>query len=87
MIAELGIVGFGPPDQSTPHGPDEWMRRLGTLPLLHQPGEKWLYNATGSYILGVLIGRAAGSELRSLYARAYFFAAGHEGYGLQRAAG
>ena len=21
-----------------PHGPDEWMRRLGTLPLMHQPG-------------------------------------------------
>ena len=21
------------------HGPDEWLRRLGTLPLMHQPGE------------------------------------------------
>jgi CubicO group peptidase (beta-lactamase class C family) len=61
-IAELGIVGFGPPDQGTPMGPDEWLKRLGTLPLLHQPGEKWLYN-TGSYILGVLIARAAGQSL------------------------
>jgi CubicO group peptidase (beta-lactamase class C family) len=22
--------------------PDEWMRRLGTLPLVHQPGERWI---------------------------------------------
>ncbi|HEY2993960.1 MAG TPA: serine hydrolase domain-containing protein [Methylomirabilota bacterium] len=58
-IGELGIVGFGPPDQSTPHDADEWMRRLGTLPLMHQPGERWLYN-TGSSILGVLIARASG---------------------------
>jgi hypothetical protein len=21
---------------------DDWMRRLGTLPLLHQPGERWM---------------------------------------------
>jgi CubicO group peptidase (beta-lactamase class C family) len=61
-IAELGIVGFGPPDQATPIGPDEWLKRLATLPLLHQPGEKWLYN-TGSYVLGVLIARATGQGL------------------------
>lgn len=34
------------------------MRRMGTLPLLRQPGERWLYN-TASDILGVLVGRAA----------------------------
>jgi CubicO group peptidase (beta-lactamase class C family) len=60
-IADLQITGFGPPDQTAPHGPDEWLRRLATLPLIHQPGEKWLYN-TGAYILGVLIGRAAGQS-------------------------
>lgn len=38
--------------------PDEWMRQLGTLPLMHQPGDRWLYNA-GSDVLGVLIARAA----------------------------
>ena len=42
--------------------PDEWMRRLGTLPLMHQPGEQWMYN-TGSDVLGVLIARAAGQPL------------------------
>ncbi|MDQ2830072.1 MAG: class A beta-lactamase-related serine hydrolase, partial [Chloroflexota bacterium] len=52
----------GPPNPSAAPGPDEWMRRLGTLPLMHQPGEKWLYN-TGSDVLGVLIARASGQPL------------------------
>jgi len=41
---------------------DDLMRRYGTLPLVHQPGERWLYNA-GSEILGVLISRASGRSL------------------------
>jgi CubicO group peptidase (beta-lactamase class C family) len=61
-IAALGIVGFGPPDQATPLGPDEWLRRLATLPLLHQPGESWMYNIA-SMVLGILIARAAGKPL------------------------
>jgi CubicO group peptidase (beta-lactamase class C family) len=61
-IAELGLVGFGPPDPANTHSPDVWLKRLGNLPLFHQPGEKWLYN-TGSYILGVLIARASGQSL------------------------
>jgi CubicO group peptidase (beta-lactamase class C family) len=60
-IAHLGIVGFGPPDPAMPHGPDEWLKRLGTLPLVHQPGDRWLYG-TGSYILGALIARASGKS-------------------------
>ena len=60
-IAELGIAGYGPPDPLAPHNPDEWLRRLATLPLLHQPGAEWHYN-TGSYILGVLIARASGQS-------------------------
>ena len=58
-INALGIVGFGPPNPTAPHTPDEWMRLLGTLPLLYQPGETWLYNL-GSYVLGVLIARVTG---------------------------
>jgi CubicO group peptidase (beta-lactamase class C family) len=46
------------PVPMTPHGPDEWMRRFGSLPLMHQPGARWMYN-TGSLIQGVLIRRAA----------------------------
>jgi CubicO group peptidase (beta-lactamase class C family) len=55
-IAEAGFAP-GPIFPSFP--PDELMRRYGSLPLLYQPGERWLYNA-GTEILGVLIARAAG---------------------------
>lgn len=39
--------------------PDEWMRRLGTLPLMHQPGERWQYQIA-SDLLGVLVARVSG---------------------------
>jgi len=51
-------IGMGPPNPAAMPAPDEWMRRLGGLPLMHQPGEKWMYN-TGSDVLGVLIARAS----------------------------
>jgi CubicO group peptidase (beta-lactamase class C family) len=55
-IAEVGLAP-GPVFPSFP--PDELMKRYGSLPLLYQPGERWLYNS-GTEILGVLIARAAG---------------------------
>jgi len=61
-IAERGLVGFGPPQPAVDYGPDEYMRRLGELPLMAQPGEQWLYTA-GSNVLGVLVARAAGMPL------------------------
>ena len=45
-----------------PHTPDEWMKRLGALPLVHQPGTAWMYH-TSADVLGVLIARAAGRPL------------------------
>jgi CubicO group peptidase (beta-lactamase class C family) len=39
--------------------PDEWMRRFGALPLVHQPGERWMYD-TAANVTGVLIARATG---------------------------
>jgi len=57
-------LGQGPPKPQTPPAPDEWIRRLGTLPLMHQPGEKWMYH-TASDILGVLIARASGRPLET----------------------
>jgi CubicO group peptidase (beta-lactamase class C family) len=56
-LAELQI-GSGPPHPNAVVAPDEWMRQFGSLPLLHQPGERWMYN-TGSDVLSVLIARAA----------------------------
>ncbi|WP_367127653.1 serine hydrolase domain-containing protein [Saccharothrix sp. HUAS TT1] len=41
--------------------PDEWVRQLGKLPLIHQPGERWMYD-TASNVLGVLIARATGTS-------------------------
>jgi CubicO group peptidase (beta-lactamase class C family) len=55
-IAEAGLAP-GPVFPSFP--PDELMRRYGSLPLIYQPGERWLYNA-GTEIVGVLIARVAG---------------------------
>ncbi|MBV8162049.1 MAG: beta-lactamase family protein [Acidimicrobiia bacterium] len=55
-------LGAGPPEPRVPPSPDEWLRRLSTLPLLYQPGEHWLYN-TGADVLGVLIARAADQPL------------------------
>lgn len=60
-IAKLAIVGFGPPDPHMPYDGDEWLKRLATLPLFAQPGERWIYT-TGSNILGVLIARASGQS-------------------------
>jgi CubicO group peptidase (beta-lactamase class C family) len=57
-IAEAGFAP-GPVFPSFP--PDELMRRYGSLPLIYQPGERWLYN-TGTEILGVLIARVAGTS-------------------------
>jgi CubicO group peptidase (beta-lactamase class C family) len=70
-ISELKLVGFGPPDPASPLTPDEWLKRLGTLPLMAQPGEQWLYN-TGAYILGVLLARASGTSLPELLSRRVF---------------
>ncbi len=58
-ISELRIGGDGPPQPAKTPTPDEWMRNLGSLPLMEQPGERWLYNV-GADVLGVLIARASG---------------------------
>ncbi|MEV4296645.1 serine hydrolase domain-containing protein [Microbispora rosea] len=40
---------------------DEWMRRLGELPLMYQPGERWQYHIS-SDLLGVLVARVTGQS-------------------------
>lgn len=57
---EAEVSTVGPPDPDIRPGPDEWIKRLGSLPLMAQPGEIWLYN-TGALVLGVLCARAAGA--------------------------
>jgi CubicO group peptidase (beta-lactamase class C family) len=50
---------------------DEVMRAYGSLPLQHQPGERWLYH-NGSDILGVLVARASGMPLEDFLAERIF---------------
>ena len=69
-MTELGL-GIGPPAPDGVPEPDEWMRRLGTVPLMYQPGERWLYN-TSADVLGVLVARAAGQSLESFLAERIF---------------
>jgi CubicO group peptidase (beta-lactamase class C family) len=56
---DLHLATIGPPDPAVQPDPDTWIANLGTLPLLAQPGERWLYN-TGASVLGVLLARATG---------------------------
>ncbi|MFC5835834.1 serine hydrolase domain-containing protein [Nonomuraea insulae] len=44
--------------------PDEWMRRLATLPLTYQPGQRWQYNLSDD-VLGVLVARVTGQPLET----------------------
>ncbi|HZQ49148.1 MAG TPA: serine hydrolase domain-containing protein [Candidatus Dormibacteraeota bacterium] len=41
--------------------PEEWIQRLGGLPLVHQPGESWMYN-TAADVTGILVARATGKS-------------------------
>lgn len=61
-IHELGLA-IGP-EPAAGASPEEWIGRLAALPLMHQPGERWLYE-TGYDVLGVLIARAAGQPLET----------------------
>src|SRR5712692_7135660 len=63
-------IRMGPPNQVEP-APDEWIRRVGTLPLVRQPGEAWMYD-TPSDVLGVLIARASGQPLETFFRERIF---------------
>lgn len=63
-INDQGLLQ-GPTKPQAPPAPDEWLRRLGSLPLAHQPGERWMYNL-GTDVLGVLLARIAGEPLEAV---------------------
>ena len=60
-IFELGLTPNLPEPMPEP---DEWMRRLGTLPLMHQPGERWQYQISND-LLGVLVARVSGQSFEA----------------------
>jgi len=61
----------GPPQPQAVPAPDAWMAALSRIPLLHQPGDGWLYE-TCSDILGVLIARVADRPLPAYLAERLF---------------
>jgi CubicO group peptidase (beta-lactamase class C family) len=64
--AELGLQSIGgPPWPPVAYDADGWIAALGTLPLMYQPGERWLYNTSGQ-VLGVLLARASGQTLEAV---------------------
>jgi CubicO group peptidase (beta-lactamase class C family) len=69
--SELGLKTLIPPWPPVDLTPDEWIARLGSLPLLDQPGARWRYN-TGASVAGVLIERVAGMPLGDVLAERIF---------------
>ncbi|MFS0699929.1 serine hydrolase domain-containing protein [Cellulomonas sp. 179-A 4D5 NHS] len=65
-LAELGLP-VGPPAPARMPTPDEYLRLLGSVPLEHQPGTRWLYHVSLD-VLGVLVARAAGAPLADVLA-------------------
>lgn len=47
---------------ANPHTPDEWLQRLGELPLSYQPGERFHYSHATD-VLGFLVARIEGKPL------------------------
>ncbi|MGW3243940.1 serine hydrolase domain-containing protein [Streptomyces sp. NPDC001070] len=67
----FGELRQGPPQPQMVMAPDAWMATLAEIPLLHQPGEAWLYN-TCSDIQGVLVARVSGRPLPEFLAERIF---------------
>jgi CubicO group peptidase (beta-lactamase class C family) len=61
---------------------DEFMQRLGGLPLAFQPGERWLYHMSAE-ILGVLIARVSGKSLGTFLQEGIFGPLGMTDTGFQ----
>ncbi|PZQ59505.1 MAG: serine hydrolase [Phenylobacterium zucineum] len=66
MRAAGEIPGFGMPNPASPYTDDSFMAALGKLPLMAQPGERWLYTL-GANVLGVLVARASGRSLPEVF--------------------
>jgi len=62
LIRDYRIGGDGPMLPTQSPNMDEWLRRIGSLPWLSQPGERWMYQVSGD-VLGALIARVSGQSL------------------------
>jgi CubicO group peptidase (beta-lactamase class C family) len=71
LIREYRIGGDGPMLPSQAPGMEEWRQKLGSLPLLAQPGERWMYQVSGD-VLGTLIVRVSGQSLGTFMSERIF---------------
>ncbi len=71
LIREYRIGGDGPPRPSQAPSTEEWLKRLGALPWMAQPGERWMYHVSAD-VLGVLIARVSGKSL-GMFMREHIF--------------
>jgi hypothetical protein len=69
LIREYRIGGDGQMLPSQAPATDEWLQKLGSLPWLAQPGERWMYHVSGD-VLGALIARVSGQSRGSSCASA-----------------
>ena len=67
----MAEAGLAPSPLPSALAPDAWIERFASLPLLHQPGETWMYH-TGSDVLGVLIARVSGMRFGDFLAERIF---------------
>jgi CubicO group peptidase (beta-lactamase class C family) len=71
LIREYRIGGDGPMLPSQAPAMDEWLQKLGSLPWLAQPGERWMYHVSGD-VLGALIARVSGQPLGTFMRKRIF---------------
>ncbi len=71
LIREYRIGGDGPMLPSQAPAMDEWLQKLGSLPWLSQPGERWMYHVSGD-VLGALIARVSGHLLSTFMRKRIF---------------
>ncbi|WP_306005165.1 serine hydrolase domain-containing protein [Aquicoccus porphyridii] len=71
LARQMQALGVAPGPTIFAEDADTFMARLGSLPLAHQPGERWLYH-TGLDVAGVLVARASGMSLGEFQRRRIF---------------
>jgi CubicO group peptidase (beta-lactamase class C family) len=71
LIREYRIGGDGVMMPTDWPEAELWLQRLGSLPLLAQPGERWMYHVSGD-VLGALIARVSGKSFGAFLAERIF---------------
>jgi CubicO group peptidase (beta-lactamase class C family) len=71
LQVEIARLGLQPSASQIAFTPDDYLARMASLPLAHQPGERWLYH-TGYDVLAVLMTRVTRKPLGEMLAERLF---------------